>query len=318
MKCSEQLEPSNLSKLFLVFLVLFHLASGKTVLQLKKEVTVEKSRVSLSDIAVIRSDSDSFADYLGNLTVRKGLKPGDSFTITKKQIENLLKKNYVNVSEILINGEKTVVRRKIIKLGPQEIEKRVRVFLKERYPDIKVDEVRFSYREKIFPAPYRLVLDERSKTSSYIYLTGRVISGGKIVDRINISVRYRQFADVVFAKRDILKGETITIEDVIVRKTEKKAGYITDIKSVIGARAKTNIPSGKPLKVSMVEPDYPVKKRSYVKVIYDRNGIKIEITGIALENGLKGQVIKVKNPSTGKVLSCRVLGKDTVLFIGGM
>jgi len=318
MKCSEQLQPLNLSRIFLIFLFFFNLASGNTVIHLKKGVIIEKSEVKLSDIALIRSDSSSFSKYLNSLTVKKDLRPGDVFTLTQKQLKNLLVKNYINLSDVIIKGEQTVIKRKIIKLDRVRIEKKVRAFLKKRYPNIKVNEIRFSYREKIFPTSYQLILDERSKTPSYIYLTGKVVSEGKPVERINISVRYREFADVVFAKRDILKGETITTEDIFIKKTEKKAGYATDLKSVVGARAKTNIPSGKPLKITMIEPTYPVKKRSYVKVIYDRNGIKIEITGVALENGLKGQVIKVKNPSTGKVLSCRVLGKDTVLFIGGM
>ncbi|RMD45217.1 MAG: flagella basal body P-ring formation protein FlgA, partial [Aquificota bacterium] len=37
----------------------------------------------------------------------------------------------------------------------------------------------------------------------------------------------------------------------------------------------------------------------------------------ALENGQLNQIIKVKNTSSGKVIPCKVIGRNQVLFIGG-
>ena len=63
-----------------------------------------------------------------------------------------------------------------------------------------------------------------------------------------------------------------------------------------------------------VNPHYLVKRGNPVKVVYVKGPIKIEIIGIALENGREGDIIKVKNPSTGKILPCRVVGENVVLF----
>jgi len=129
-------------------------------------------------------------------------------------------------------------------------------------------------------------------------------------------VKQMIFAPVV--KKDMIRGQIINEDDIEIKKIPLQRGIVTDRNILIGAVVRTTIKKGNPVKISMINPDYPVKRRSYVKVIYDRNGIKIEITGVALENGIKGQVIKVKNLSTGKILPCRVIGKDTVLFVGGL
>lgn len=91
----------------------------------------------------------------------------------------------------------------------------------------------------------------------------------------------------------------------------------TDIKDIVGSTAKIDISENDVITERMVIPDYKVKRKDYVKVIYSRNSIRIEIQGVALENGKLGDLIKVKNISSGKVLICKVIGKDTVLYTGG-
>ncbi|NPA12425.1 MAG: flagellar basal body P-ring formation protein FlgA [Aquificae bacterium] len=279
---------------------------------------VEKPTVKISDIASIVSNNNSFASYIGSITVIKNLPAGKKAVITSTHIKKVLSQNYIDLSQIQIKGNKTVVKRKIIQFDNQILEKVVKEYL-QRDPNIQVVKVSTGrFKRLIFSKPYQIKIQEVSKSSNYIRLKVFLLQNGQILKQFNVSVRYKQLADVVVAVRPILRGQIISENDISLKKMDMKRGYITDPSLVVNAVAKTTIQAGKPITLNMIQPDYPVKKGSNVKVIYNRNGIRIEIVGVALENGQQGQTIKVKNPSTGKVLPCKVIGKDTVLFVGGM
>ncbi|SNZ08130.1 flagella basal body P-ring formation protein FlgA [Persephonella hydrogeniphila] len=315
MRCSEPSVPSKV-KILLIFLLLFSPVYSKTVIKLKSYVETEKSKLTLSDISVINTDNERFLTFLSGITVIEGLKAGEEKELRKNQILKILKNNYVNPDSVVIKGEKVKIKRKEIILSPEIIKEKITEYLK-RYPDIQIEDIRVSLKTEKLNKPFTLKIEERSKSNRYIYLSVYILQNGKKIRKLNATVKYQKVADVIVAKKDLLRGELITEDDIELKKLPVKNNYITDPDLVIGAKVRTLIKKGSPLKLTMIEPDYPVKRKSYVKVIYDRNGIKIEITGIALENGQKGQVIKVKNSSTGKILSCKVIGKDTVLFIGG-
>ena len=315
MRCSGLLDHLRLN-LFLLFL-LFSFSYGETVIKLKKYVETEKSDLNLSQIADIKTENKSFLQFLSSIKVAENLKPGEKTTLTKNDIKNILKKNYVDPDSVTITGSSVTLKRKEIIISKQTVEEKVSEYLKKKYKDINIESIDFSLKPFKPDSEYKIKIKERSKTPSRIYLTALVIQKGK-EKKINISVRYKQMVNAPVPKKDLLRGQIIKEEDIEIKKVPAQRGIITDKKLLVGAVVRTTLKKGKPVKISMITPDYPVKRRSYVKVIYDRNGIKIEITGIALENGIIGQVIKVKNQSTGKILPCKVIGKDTVLYVGGL
>ena len=57
-----------------------------------------------------------------------------------------------------------------------------------------------------------------------------------------------------------------------------------------------------------------IVKNQKVSIVYLNKNIKIQMLGVALENGKEGDYIKVKNISTGKELVGKVISNDTVLI----
>ncbi len=314
MRCYGQLQHLKV-KIFLLFLLIFSLSYGETVITLKKYVNTDKTQIKLSDIATIRADTPSIKSFLSQIIVINNL--NGTVKIYPKNIKQILQQNYIDISKIRIIGNYTLISKNTPYINTKKIQQDIINYIKSRYPDYQIQQIKFSHFEKKFPYQVQIKIVERNKTSSYMYLTYQILRNGQLIKSINVSVKYIPFAKVVVADRDIMKGQLISKDDIRIEKVKFRRGYITDPNIVIGAIAKVFIQKDKPIRENMIEPDYPVKKRSYVKVVYDRNGIKIEITGYALENGQKGQVIKVKNPSTGKILPCKVIGENTVLFIGG-
>ena len=316
MRCSGLLDHLRLN-LFLFFL-LFSFSYGGTTIELKKYVETEKSDLTLSQIAEIKTENKRFLGFLSGIKVVRNLRSGEKILLTKKDIRKILKKNYVDPDSVTIIGNGITLKRKEIIIYRQTLEEKVSDYLNKKYKDIKIESIDMNFKPFKPRSEYTLKIEERSKTPYRIYLTALIILKDGKMKKINISVRYKKMVYVPVPKKDLIRGQIIKDEDIEIKRVPAKRGIITDKELLIGAVVRTTLKKGKPIKISMIKPDYPVKRRSYVKVIYDRNGIKIEITGIALENGIIGQVINVKNRSTGKILPCRVIGKDTVLFVGGL
>ncbi len=313
MRCSEQLVRSKV-KIFLLFLIIFSFSYGETVIHLKKEAFITKEKVYLSDIATVKSDNPRLKSFLESIPI---FISSAETVITAKQIEDILRKNYVNLNLIRIVGNQVRLTKKELFITQEYLKKEIIYYLSSEYKDVRIKDVRCSFKPFKVKSIPEIKLFSRSKSSSHIYLTATVYSDKEVLKKINCTVKYGYLINAVVAKRDLMKGHVIEEGDVEIKKIELKRGVITSIDTAKGAVAKTFIKKGTVLKTSMVEIDYPVKKKDYVRVIYDRKGIRIEITGQALENGMIGQSIKVKNLSTGKLLRCRVIGRNTVLFISG-
>ncbi len=316
MRCSELLEPSKAKKLtlLLIFLLLFSLGYGDTVIYLKKRVFLTKGSINLSDIATVKSDNQNFKSFLEGIYISDF---SEKTVITAQQIKNTLEKNYINLNLVKIVGNQVYVQRKKISITQEYLQDKITYHLYKKYKNIKIKGVRCPFKPFEAKTTPETKLFVRSKSNSHIYLTATILSDEKMLKQIHCTVKYTQMINAVVAKKDLMRGQLITENDIEIRKIEFRRGVITDIDVVRGAKVKTFIKKGKPIKASMIEIDFPVKKKDYVRVIYNRNGIKIEITGQALESGVIGQSIKVKNVSTGKLLRCKVIGRNTVLFISG-
>ncbi|ACO03739.1 MULTISPECIES: flagellar basal body P-ring formation chaperone FlgA [Persephonella] len=302
--------------IFLIILISLP-ALSKTEIRLKKEVELERDTVYLSDIADIKSDNRKFEEFLSGIKIHKLKKRKEK--ISRDFIKNVLKNNYIDLSRIVFTGaDNTLLRKKIHRITQRSVEDEIRSFIKSRYRDLKIVSINIPKFSIETDGKLEREIREINSTGSYIYLSYRVFKDGVELKKLRISVKYRKLRRVIAAKRYIKKGEIITEEDIRFIKTDKNVRKpFTDIKDIVGSTAKIDISENDVITERMVIPDYKVKRKDYVKVIYSRNSIRIEIQGVALENGKLGDLIKVKNISSGKVLICKVIGKDTVLYTGG-
>ncbi len=315
MRCSGLLATLSL-RILVIFLLFVEVAFASTVIKLKKDVFLKKDSIYLKDISNITSDNSSFKQFLKKMYI--GAIKKSQKVITKKQIEDILKKNYIDTSKIRIVGNKIIVKRFLSIIDKSRLKKDVEQFLKKNFKNIEVESISYPNFKTIKGTKLQVKIRKRSQTSTHIYLTYEIYKNGVLVKRFSIPVRYKKISYVVFSKEFIKRGETITKEKLELKKYIGNPRHlITSLQEILGSRAKINIRKGIPIKDYMIKPNYLVNRGSSVKIIYNKGLIHIELLGRALENGLLNQIIKVKNISTGKVIPCKVIGKNQVLFIGG-
>jgi flagella basal body P-ring formation protein FlgA len=117
---------------------------------------------------------------------------------------------------------------------------------------------------------------------------------------------------VAVASVAIARGEIIDADDVEVVLRPKqfvRANFFEDTDILIGSRTKRTISLGMPVTSAMI---CMVCKGDKVTISANQSNLSISTSGIALEDGNMGDVIRVENSSSGKVLRARVSGVESV------
>ncbi len=323
MKCLEQLVLLN-RKLVILFILslLFCNSYAFVEINIKKFTKVKGDTVYLKDIADIKAKGEeiAFIKFLKNLPITQSPKPNKNIVITKNQLIFLFQKNHISTNGFSFNGaESCIITRDYKKLSTEKIEKNIQTFIKKNFENTKLISINLPDKTFLIPSTnIREKIHLKSESLKHLYLEYQIYESGKLIYKIPITANIKRYMQVVQAKRDIPKGKILISEDLKIAEIEfkRRSGYITEIENAVGKVAKRDIKKGMILKNSLLKPDYKVKRRKNVKIIYRNKNINIELVGLALEDGAVGDVIKVKNISSGKVILCKVIKENTVMYLG--
>lgn len=142
------------------------------------------------------------------------------------------------------------------------------------------------------------------------YNDGKIDSiSGKYISYIMapVAARYIKFGDVI-------QGSDITSKKM--RLDTFKKGFATEESEVIGMQAKKYIAVGMMFNLNDISSPPVLKNNDPVNIIYSSGVISLKTVGIALGTGAVGDMIKVKNTSSGAILLGQIINKNTVQ-VGG-
>jgi flagella basal body P-ring formation protein FlgA len=131
--------------------------------------------------------------------------------------------------------------------------------------------------------------------------------------------KYNSFVELPVASRYIKFGEIIQASDLSTVKTSLdhiKKGYATEEKEVVGMQAKQYIKPGSMFRSSDLVSPAVIKMNDPVNITFSSGAINLKTVGIAMGNGAVGDMIKVRNESSGAVLLGQIVNKNTVQ-VGG-
>ncbi len=319
MRCSELLRTLRVK--FLIFsLLILPLNSFGAEVVLKVKSRVSGREVTLGEIATIKGTPVE-RELLSSVPVADAPPPCGYENLSKeavaKAVVNYIRENGVSFKKIEIKGaERIIVFSTCSIVDGEHLKRLILNFFKQNYPDYEV----ISVPRITVKLPYRkfkekLSLDYLGNYSArFIY---EITVNGEVVKKFWIPVRVERKVKVVVAAKPIPRGTKITLDEITLKKVrESRARGGTDnVSSVIGATARRDFLPGDVITERGIVPNFAVKKNQPVRVVYRNGAIKVELLGIALQDGVVGNIIKVKNPSTGKVLICKVTGNGLVEFV---
>ena len=122
-----------------------------------------------------------------------------------------------------------------------------------------------------------------------------------------VAARYIKFGDII-------QGSDITSKKM--RLDTFKKGFATETSEVIGMQAKKYIAVGRMFNLNDILSPPVLKNNDPVNIIYSSGTISLKTVGIALGTGAVGDMVKVKNTSSGAILLGQIINKNTVQ-VGG-
>jgi len=124
--------------------------------------------------------------------------------------------------------------------------------------------------------------------------------------KVNVAVRPNVYVPVVMAKSVITRDTVLTADDLLLKKyniSGQRGDAIMAIDAAVGMTSKRTLQPGKPIiRAQLVEPVL-VKRDQPVIIVSHSGGITASMPGVALKNGRKGEVIKVRNATSQRVIS---------------
>ena len=123
------------------------------------------------------------------------------------------------------------------------------------------------------------------------------------------------FIPVLTSRRTMTAGEVPTQLDFKLQTrniSELKRGYLTSFNQVARKQVARRIKVGDIVTPAMLKPVWLVKRGDRVALRVMEGGFEINMLGKALENGVMGKQIRVKNLSSGKILYGIVSGNNRV------
>ncbi len=223
-------------------------------------------------------------------------------------------------ADVLVKGSrKVLVIREERVITPEEIKGLVEELIKNRgfFKGLRYV-VSILKPTKPIPVPYgaRHILKGLYERRGLQSLSLLFLKGEKVVKRINVRVAIKLEKKVLVAKRDIERGEVIKRDDLslfFVDLSRIPKDALTNYDEAIGKSAIRDIRGGEILRRGIIKNIPLVKSGSPVYIVAENGLLKVMALGRALESGKKGDVIRVRNESSKKIVYGEVVDRGLVM-----
>jgi flagella basal body P-ring formation protein FlgA len=140
-------------------------------------------------------------------------------------------------------------------------------------------------------------------------------NGGKEQARFWVKADVRIFEEVVVSSQPLVSNEIVTGKEVRLERRDVStlnARPFYRLDEVVGQQVTRAIAVNETLTHRNLNRPTLMRRGNAVMLVYDTGDVRVEMPGTAEENGRAGELIQVKNPSSGKLLRGRVLDGRTV------
>ena len=142
-----------------------------------------------------------------------------------------------------------------------------------------------------------------------------IIEKDKIIETAQVRLRIKKFADVLTVTDKIKRLQIIDADNTTVQRkdiTKLLEKPLVSVEETKGMRVKRNLKKGSILTAAALEPIPDIESGMETTIVYTDGLFKITASGIALQTGIAGDYIKVKNKTTKKIIIARVVDKRFV------
>ncbi len=119
------------------------------------------------------------------------------------------------------------------------------------------------------------------------------------------------YTNVVITSRPLLHGTTLTADDLEQRSVPVSTNLkntLSNIRDALGKELSFRLRSGTVLRLHHLRSARMVRRRSVVNVVYNNGGVRAVLQARALEDGVKGELVRLRNNVSGNEFYAVVVG----------
>ncbi|MFQ5714620.1 MAG: flagellar basal body P-ring formation chaperone FlgA [Candidatus Scalinduaceae bacterium] len=312
---------------FVMFLCIYTASANQVEINIKDKVTLKEKTITISDISTITGDNVELVKKIGNIEIGRTPWPNNFRKIKVYFLKMRLKSSNIKLSDVVFNGARAVtISVEATKITGAEIAQKAKEYLLSVLPaadrENAVELERVPGDQWVPRKRDEIVLDvslvDSNKDRGNIELI--VSAGSNIAPFFKTSVvfKVRVFENVVIAKRKIGRRQRLTKENIFLakRETTKRHGLaFFSMDDLTGRVAVRTILPNAIITENIVETSPTIQKGSVVKLFIEANNFSIVTKGLAQETGRTGEVIRVRNLNSKKVIYGKVVDPERVQII---
>lgn len=288
-------------------------------IMVKETSLVKQSHIFLGDIADINANG-FLKESLEKIEISFSPKPGKIKSFDEKKIVSIIQgQRYLPENIVVTSPKQIYVKRLSQTISKQKIRQFVdaELSLLFKHQEYQLKTLNIRGLELYPQGDTKLVFDsdkiinKNGKLICYI----DVIIDGKKEDRLSISGLVARYENVLYTKRSLKKGETISIDDIILKKKnifELSENFIKAFHEIDGKILKSGVRKGDYLKTSLLAEPPMVQRGDIVTLVARNENLLIVTSAISKEDGFQNELIKVENLNSGKLVRGIVKEKSKV------
>ena len=126
----------------------------------------------------------------------------------------------------------------------------------------------------------------------------------KVVIRKKLSKKKNVLLKIIKLKKSLEKNDIIKLDDIETILVEKKhqTSFFSNKKELVGRKLKTNLKMGQTLHPRHLFESFDINNGDIISIVSNLGNVSVIVSGEAQDSGNLGDLIKVKNLKSGKVI----------------
>jgi len=294
--------------------------SPAATVTLRPEAQVRSAEVLLGDVASIQTGDASLAARLKSVRLGSAPWPGYSASFSAGNVLLMLKAAGLNTAQIALAGSPSVrVSRPARTVPGQELAEAARAAVQAAWDGaerIECEVLRVPEPVKVSEGAVEIVPTPGLRPrAGVVPVTLDILVDGKRERQASVTLRVKVFSPAVTLTKAVARGQVLEAADLTLEERDLAGGaasVITDIGAAVGQRTVRPLPAGAVLRQSDLQVVPLVHRSSTVTIVACAGRVTVRSSGQALEEGVFGQVIKVRPEHSREPVSARVTGEGRV------
>jgi len=287
------------------------------------EVRVEGTSITLGQLADISGDDGTRVNSLRQLKLGSAAPPGSSVVLTRELVGIRLAATGFDLRGIeweipeivtVTTNFQTVSGQQFLENGIKTIKQQAGLSVNKDFSINPIGTV----QDAILPRGNFTLTSSLPKGIHYNIPTTVmtvVQVNGQDFTRVNLKFDVKLYDQVVVVNSQIGSGEILTADNLGYQRMDigrLGPGYYLDMNKVLGLVTRRSLMPGMVLTGAMVNKPVLIKRGNLVHIIARIGSMEVTATGQAMQDGSEGQLIRVKNINSTKIISAKVLDGSTV------